>query len=82
MTPAERQFLLEAGGPPDAFDPARKEAARPSLRRLAEETRRRASVELTAEQVAGLLGCPTSLVLEWAESLDLYWYATDEGPVP
>lgn len=80
LTPAERQFLIDSGVSPDAFDPARKEAARASLRRRAEETRRRASPELTADQVSRLLGCPRSRVLEWALSHDLYSIPGDDGP--
>jgi hypothetical protein len=79
LTPAERQFLLDAGEPADSFDPGRQEAARASLRRRAEETRRKAAPEFTADQVAGLLGCTEAQVLSWANDQELYSFVTDEG---
>ncbi|SEB99425.1 hypothetical protein SAMN04489844_1469 [Nocardioides exalbidus] len=65
--------------PADSFDPDVKEAARARLRARAEETRRKASPELTARQVAGLLGCPVSRVIDWAGSEALYAFASEEG---
>lgn len=79
LTSAERQFLIDSGAPADAFDPARQEAARNRLRARAEETRRKASLELDAEQVAGLLGCSTLEVLEWTADRDLYSFVTEQG---
>lgn len=80
LTAAERQFLIESGVPPDSFDIVRHEAARASLRRRAEETRRNAAAALTIDQVAGLLSCTESQVLRWARDKDVYSYATAEGP--
>lgn len=74
LTPAERQFLLDSGAPTDSFDPERQAQARASLRRRAEETRRLASAELTADQVASLLGCGRAQVLDWALDKHLYSY--------
>lgn len=78
LTPAERQFLLDSGVPADAFDPARQAEARESLRWRAEKTRRKASPELTAEQVVGLLGCGTSQVLDWVLDKHLYAYLNND----
>jgi excisionase family DNA binding protein len=79
LTPAERQFLIDSGVPANSFDPDVKEEARARLRARAEETRRDASPELTAEQVASLLGCTPSTVLELARSKDLYSYDLGDG---
>ena len=77
LTPAEKQFLIDSGMPADSFDPEVKAAARERLRARAEETRRNASPELTADQVASLLGCTASQVLDWVEGQYLYAYKSD-----
>ncbi|MCF6378160.1 hypothetical protein L2K70_11155 [Nocardioides KLBMP 9356] len=79
LTPAERQFLLDSGAPPDSFDPAAQARARASLRRRADETRRKASPELTLAQAAGLLGATEAQVTQWAAELDLYSRHTENG---
>lgn len=79
LTVAERQFLIESGLQADSFDPVRVEEARASLRRRAEKTRQEAAPELTADQVASLLGCDVPQVLAWTESRDLFAYETEDG---
>lgn len=79
LTPAEKQFLIDSGVPANSWDPEVKEAARQRLRARAEETRRKASAELTVEQVASLLDCNISQVLAWVEGQDLYAYTPGAG---
>lgn len=79
LSEAERQFLIDSGTPANSFDPERQAAARASLRRRADETRREASPELTTEQVAGLLGITAPQVLGLANRHELYAFATDDG---
>lgn len=79
MTPAEREFLIASGSPADSFDPDRIAAARESMRRRAEKTRREASPELTTLQVSQLLGSSETQVLEWGRNHDLYSIQTDHG---
>lgn len=77
LTASERQFLIDSGLPANSFDLEVMAAARASLRRRADETRREASPELTVLQVACLLGCTAPQVVDAIASQEIYAFETE-----
>lgn len=72
MTAVERQFLLDAGEPPDSFDREVQEAALARLRARAQLTAQQAAPELSVAEVADRPRCSQSTVRRCARQGDLY----------